>query len=76
MKSPLKCKEPAAQGLVLRRLTLLTSLDGAEVTAEDHAAAAENSSTLTVQLIRDNSFCQRRTMWSLAGMGLKGQVRA
>ena len=68
------CENKTYKGLVLRRLTLLTSLDGVEVTAEDHAAAAENSSTLTVQLIRDNSFCQRRTMWSLAGMGIKGQV--
>jgi hypothetical protein len=54
---------------VLRRLTSLHSLDGTAVTGEDHRAAAENSSTLTVQLIKDNSFCQRRTMWSIAGMG-------
>eukprot|EP00854_Cymbomonas_tetramitiformis_P014094 gene14094-16667_t len=60
------CDNKTYRGLVLRRLSMLSMLDGCPVSEQDHALALENSSTLTVQLICDNAFSQRRTMWSLA----------
>jgi Leucine-rich repeat (LRR) protein len=76
LRSNLVCENKSYRGLVLRRLTVLCFLDGVPVSDADRAAAAESSSTLTPQVIRENAFLRRRTTWSLVSaraMGAGGE---
>ena len=72
MRSNAVCENKSYKGLVLRRLTMLQSLDGSPVSEADRATAAESSSTLTPQMIRENAYLRRRTTWSLVSSRASG----
>jgi Leucine-rich repeat (LRR) protein len=67
------CSHKTYRTLLLRRLSAMTSLDGEEVTREDREAASDNTSTLTIQVIKENSFSRRSTSTAVAGISAADQ---
>mmetsp|Transcript_34109 Transcript_34109/g.96662 ORF Transcript_34109/g.96662 Transcript_34109/m.96662 type:complete len:1474 (-) Transcript_34109:585-5006(-) len=68
------CTHKTYRTLLLRRLPRLIKFDRQAVSKEDLEAASENTSTLTVQVIKDHSFSRRSSSIAVGGILAAGQA--